>query len=297
MTSANSNLRGIVAMMFSSFMFVIGDLLMKLSSDGLPTGEIIFLRGVFMSVPVAAVLVLSGRAGEARVLTSGRVWLRTFADVVGTGAYLPALFQMPLGNSIVLRQIGPIVMVALGAFLLRESVGWRRWLAVIVGFIGVVIVARPGVEGFNVYSLLILLAVAATCARDVVTRMLPAGVSGLLLIAASGFAGMPAGALIGWFEQWSWPSQETFALIAASTTALIGGHYTVIYAIRTADFSAVSPFRYTVIPYAILCGYLVWGDIPDTLMVLGTAVIFAAGLYLVHIERSATRLARARGTP
>lgn len=288
MNSAQFNLRGILAMTLSSLLFVVSDLLLKLTAQTIPTGEIIFIRSVFLWMPVLVVLAATGQLGGLKRLNR-RAWVRTAADLIATMSYLPALFHMPLGNTVVIRQVGPLALVACAAIFLGETVGWRRWTAIAVGFLGVVIVARPGLEGFNAYSLLLLVAVAGGTVRDILTRTLPIGVTSPALIIAMGLAGMPAGAAIGLFEQWVWPGPQALVNIAASSMVLIAGYHTVIFAIRVGDFSVTSTFRYTIIPFAILAGYLAWGDVPDTLTLVGTAIILGAGVYTVHRERRRSR--------
>jgi drug/metabolite transporter (DMT)-like permease len=171
-------------------------------------------------------------------------------------------------------------------------VGWRRWTAIAVGFVGVLIVVRPGLAGFDAFSLYALASMFFITLRDMTTRIMPAGLPallvGLVTGAAVGLSGPVLGLATG--EQWVMPSMWSLGLIFAAVFFLIGGYVTAVDFMRHGDISVVAPFRYTVIVFAMIVGFIVWGEVPDSLMLIGTAVIIATGVYTLHRERSAARL-------
>lgn len=299
MTGSGSNLRGIVAISVSNLLFVLSDTLLKLMSAGMPTGEIVFLRGVAVMVIVAVLLIATGQVGALRRAANPLVWLRTAGEITVTLSFIYALFHMPLGNVTVMMQAAPLALTAAAAVFLREPVGWRRWAAILTGLLGVVVVARPGLEGFSAWSLLLIIAVAGVCVRDLTTRLI-ADTPRLVMIALTGLSSTAAGLVIGLFEDWVPLDLVATAQISGACLALVGAYYAMIMSMHSGEVAVVATFRYTVIPYAIILGYLLWGDVPDLPMILGTLIILAAGLYVLHRERLRLRglkLAGARGAP
>ena len=156
-----------------------------------------------------------------------------------------------------------------------------------MGFAGVLIVIRPGLAGFNMFSLLALAAAAFIALRDMSTRIMPPGVPTLLIALITavmvGISGPIYGVIAG--EHWIMPSGRAIALIAGASIFLIGGYLTAIDFMRHGDIAVVAPFRYTVIMWAVIVGFLVWREVPDLPMVVGTFVIIATGIYTFYRER------------
>jgi drug/metabolite transporter (DMT)-like permease len=186
----------------------------------------------------------------------------------------------------------PLLITAAGAVFLGETVGWRRWIAIVAGFIGVLIVVRPGLEGFTIYSLSAVVAAFAITLRDMTTRVmpreLPAALVALVTATAVGLTAPFLAPVLG--ETWIVPDIRHLGLIAVAVVFLIGGYLTAVDFMRHGDIAVVAPFRYTVIVMAMIVGYVVWGDVPDLLMIVGTAVIAAAGIYTFSRERNLARL-------
>ena len=285
MPSFRDNARGIGAMMVASFCFIGNDTLVKVASDELPIGQIIFIRGLFGCAILAGLLVAFGQHRFWRGMFNRPVWLRTVGEVGGTLTYLPALFHMPIANSTTILQIVPLTATAGAAFFLGERVGWRRWAAIVIGFLGVLIVVRPGFAGFDAYSLLVLVAVLFVTLRDLSTRAISASVPTLLVTALAMASLTFAGAVVGVAEDWALPSAATLAQLAGSAALLCVGFAAIILAMRSGEMSVVAPFRYANIVWAILLGFLVWGDRPDLVTLLGTAIIIGAGVYTFYRER------------
>jgi drug/metabolite transporter (DMT)-like permease len=184
------------------------------------------------------------------------------------------------------------MVTAAGAIFFGEAVGLRRWSAIVVGFIGVIIVVRPGLAGFNAYGLLAVAAAFFITLRDITTRMMPRGLSAILVAlvtgAAVGLSAPPLALLLG--ETWVMPTPKGLGLIFAAVFFLIGGYLTAVDFMRHGDISVVAPFRYTVIIWAIVIGFIVWREVPDWPMLIGTAVIAASGIYTFRRERNLARL-------
>jgi drug/metabolite transporter (DMT)-like permease len=296
MAEFRDNLRGILAMLACCLFFILNDTCVKAVGDTLPLGQVIVLRGILTTVAIVAMAWWTGVLGQVpRLFVDRLVGLRTVGEVGATVLYLSALLTMPIANISAIAQAAPLMITAAGALFLGERVGWRRWTAVGIGFIGILIIVRPGAEGFNVWALVALGSVMLVTVRDVTTRLIPAGtpvfaittVASVWIMVAGGGLTLVAG------EVWQPLGGREILLVAGSAAFLLAGMITVIAAMRHGDIAVVAPFRYAFIPYAILIGWLVWGDVPDRVTLFGILVVVATGVYTFYRERKvAARLTR-----
>ena len=286
------NLRGILSVSACNLLFLINDAFLKVANEELPLTQILFLRGLFVTPILLVMVIATGAHRQFALLANWPVFWRTLSEVCAAFLFLQALFHIPIANANAILQIVPLMITAAGAVFLGEAVGWRRWTAIAVGFVGVLIVVRPGLAGFDAFSLYALASMFFITLRDMTTRIMPAGLPallvGLVTGAAVGLSGPVLGLATG--EQWVMPSTWSLGLIFAAVFFLIGGYVTAVDFMRHGDISVVAPFRYTVIVFAMIVGFTVWGEVPDSLMLIGTAVIIATGVYTLHRERSAARL-------
>ena len=172
--------------------------------------------------------------------------------------------------------------------------GWRRWLATLVGLIGVLIIVRPGGAGFNAYSLLALSAIGFVAVRDLVTRRIGPEVPTMVVAATSSAAVAAAALALALIETWVWPSLSALALLLVAGVGLVGGNYWIIVAMRNGEIAAVAPFRYSASLWAIAAGLLVWGEVPDLWTWTGIAVVTGAGVYTI-LRESRLRIGGQRG--
>lgn len=293
-TSASGNLRAIVAMVISQFSFILNDTLIKMATAELPGGQAIFLRGVFAFL---LALAIGSALGLLKPFPSRRdipvMTYRNIGEIGSTFFYLTALFHMPIADATAILQFVPLAIMAVAALFLGEKVGWRRWTAALVGLVGVLIIIRPGTSGFNAWSLLALAGVFFSVLRDLSTRRITTAIPTMLLVTIS--AAVVSTAALGFlsFETWVRPSSRSLALLAGAAVFLLGGYYFIIDAMRHGEVAVVSPFRYTVMLWAILAGILIFGEWPDTAAVLGSLIVVAAGVYTFMRERK-LRLERER---
>ncbi len=287
MTPFRENLRGILAISACNLLFLINDTQIKLVSAELPLGEIIVLRGVFATILLTPIVYFTGAHIHLGMLLSRPVMWRTIAEILSAYLYLLALFHIPIANANAILQVIPLMVTASAAIFLKEFVGWRRWTAIAIGFSGVLIIIRPGLSGFNAFSLLALLAVVFITLRDMSTRYMPRALPALLIALITavsvGVTGPVFGLIAG--EQWIMPSGRSLALILGAVVFVIGGYLTAVEFMRHGDIAVVAPFRYTVTIWAMIVGFLVWGEVPDGPMLFGTAVIIATGVYTFYRER------------
>jgi drug/metabolite transporter (DMT)-like permease len=285
------NLIGIAAIVVCNFVFLINDTMMKLVSDRLSVGEILFFRGIFATLLMTALVVGFGLHRQFAGLLAWPVFWRTAAEIAAAFLYIIALFHMPIANINAILQVVPLMITASGAVFLGEKVGWRRWTAIAFGFAGVLIIVRPGLGGFDVWGLLALGSMLFITLRDISTRIMQRGVHVLLIAWVTAIAVGVSGAIYGLTEVWPAPDAYALLMLAGTSVLVVAGYLTAVQAMRHGDISVVAPFRYTVVVWAIIVGFLVWHEVPDWPMLTGTAIIIATGVYTLYRERKAANLA------
>jgi drug/metabolite transporter (DMT)-like permease len=291
--TAADNRRGILAITLSMALFVINDTLTKLASESMPPGEIMAVRGVFATLLAFGLAARLGHAGGWRLLASRKVLVRGGLELAVAVAFLSVLGQMALGDLTAIMQSSPLIIALICAVTGLEPMGWRRWLAVLAGFVGVLLVARPGGPSLDVPALIAFLAASLVAARDLVTRAIRAEVPTALVLVATSAIVMLGGFAMQPLEAWTPLTWPLLAELAAAGLFVAAGHYFSIVAFRRTEVAVVSPFRYSVILWAGLFGFAVFGERPDAIALLGAALIAASGFYTVHRERVRARLRQA----
>jgi drug/metabolite transporter (DMT)-like permease len=198
-----------------------------------------------------------------------------------------------MGDVFGILQFTPLAITAAAALFLGARVGWRRWSATCAGLIGVLIIVRPGGETFTPYALLVIASVLFSVARDLLTRGVATGVPTLVIAGASASIVTLSSLAFTLFETWRWPSPLEVGYLAAASVALLAGQFWLIAAMRTGEIAVVAPFRYSIILWAVLSGYLVWHEVPDLATWVGIAIVSAAGLYTFLREQHLARIGRA----
>lgn len=283
----NDNMRGAVLMMASMALFTLNDTFTKLLAGEVPLAQVITLRGIFTS---AATALIAWRLGAFRVRVARRDWglvfLRMVAEVGAAYFFLTALFNMPLANVTAVLQSAPLVVTLAAALFLREPVGWRRVGAILVGFVGVLLIIRPGPEGFNIFAIYTLIAVAFVTLRDLSTRRLTREVPSMLVsfVTATGVTlAFAVGGL--WGEPWVALDTRAGGLILAAAIAVLGAYLCSVAAMRAGEVSFVSPFRYTGLLWALVLGFVAFGHFPEWPTLVGAAIVVASGLFMLYRER------------
>jgi drug/metabolite transporter (DMT)-like permease len=185
-----------------------------------------------------------------------------------------------------------LFVTAGAALLYRDAVGWRRWTAVLVGFLGVVLIVRPG-AGFGGVGYIVLLALLCTTTRDLSTRGIPKDIPSVFVAAASSVVSTLSGVVMLPFDAaWTVPSAWAWTLMIVSSAFLFVATVFMTVGLRTGEIAVVAPFRYVPVPLAVLLGYWLWGDLPDWFAALGIALVLGAGLYTLHRERASLRRVR-----
>lgn len=263
---------------------IVNDTIVKLTSNNLPTGEIIFIRGLMASTIILLVSWMRGEFSRWRTLLQKGVVLRTIGETTATMFYLSALVLMPIGNITAILQVAPLLATAGSALFLGEKVGMRRWIAAFAGFLGVLLIIKPGAEGFHIASILALAGVFFVAVRDVSTRTVSGDAPSFLITSASAIMVTLAGLVYAMFEPWVPMQPAEFMGLALASICILGGYYFVLISFRVGEVSFISPFRYSIVIWAILIGYFVWGDIPDMWTFAGIFIVIVAGVYTFRRE-------------
>ncbi|MEP3047485.1 MAG: DMT family transporter [Roseibium sp.] len=282
---ARNNGRAIAAMLLAMAGFILNDALVKLSADALPLGQIILVRGIVSIILIALVCYATGVFKSVSQLRQPAVLVRAAAETSATVCYLTALFHLPIANATAILQALPLVVTAGAAIFLKSKVGWRRWTAIAIGFAGILIIVRPGLEGFNAFSLLALAGVACMAVRDLATQQVPKDVPTFGVALVSFIAVTTLGAGLTVVDGWQAMSLETFGLLCGASVFIIVGYIFIIIAMRSGEIAVVAPFRYSIVIWAIGLGFFVWGDVPDGWTLLGTGIVIVMGIYTFFREQ------------
>ena len=275
--------------------FVLNDALMKLVLSDLPLFQSILVRGIFAC---ALMVILCWRMGALNVengvipaLHNRYVYWRCLGEAGGTFFFLSALYQMPIANVTAVLQILPLTITLAAALFLGEAVGWKRYAAISIGFIGVLLIIKPGTEGFNWFAVYAMIATVFITLRDLVTRKIPNSTPSLLVSLLTAFLITAMGAFGCLFESWVPLESNHLIILFGAATILMVGYICSILAMRNGDVSFVAPFRYSILIWALLLGFFVFGDIPDLWSVIGAIIIVSSGLFTFYRERLLLRKA------
>lgn len=273
--------------------FIVNDALVKHVSADLPAAQLIGIRGLMSTLLLLVVAHALGQLrgstqNPARVrgaLMQPAVLWRSGIDALATFAYLNSLFHLPIANATAINMASPLFLTLYAVLRWREDVTMGQWLVISAGFAGVLLIVQPAADGFNAWALLCLLATLLHSARDVVTRRIPPSVPSLLVTLGTAASVTLLAAAWTLWQGWQPVTLRQYALLGAASVFLSAGYYLVIVAIRAGDMSVVAPFRYSGLLFALLIGWLVWGDIPDAMAWAGIVLLVVAGVWMLRGQR------------
>ena len=284
------NVSGAMLMMASMACFTINDTFIKATNGELPLFQLLFLRGILATAFIGA---LAGLRGALRARLARRDWgliaLRSTAELGAAYFFVSALIMMPLANITAILQMLPLTVTLGSALFFGEPVGWRRMGAIVIGFCGMLLIVRPGTEGFTIWSVYALAAVGCVTVRDLSTRRMSARVPSLLVTFSASMTVLVASGLASIGAEWAPVTGHLGGLILGSSLFIVGGYYFSVQVMRQGDVSFIAPFRYTGLIWALLLGWLVFGDWPVPLTLIGAGIIVATGLFTLLRERQLLR--------
>lgn len=279
--------KGILAISVAMALFVVNDACMKLASDRLPPSEVMVIRGFAASAGLALAIFWSGGARSVAGIGQPLVVLRATLEAIVAILFLSALAALPLAEITAILQLSPLLMAGAAVLLLGERVGPGRWIAIAAGFAGVLLIIRPSWEGIETPQILTLSCILLVVFRDLLTRRIGTKVPALAVTLASTVSVVVGGLAVSLFQTWYWPTAWELQLMLGAAVLLAIGNFLMVLAFRDGgDVTVITPFRYSVILWALLNGWLIWGDVPDAIALVGTAVIVASGLYIVRRDAS-----------
>lgn len=272
-----ANRRGILAMSAAMASFVANDSLVKLVSESLPAAQLIFLRGVFATMLLLVMAFALGAHRRLASLGDRRVLLRTGFDGFATLAYLTSLFHLPLANATAINMATPLFITLFAVVAFRERVPAARWLAIVTGFVGLLLVVQPAGAAFNAYALLCLGGTLLHAGRDLTTRTIDARIPAILITLSTAVTVTVLAGLWSLVQPWQPPSALQLTQLAAASVFLSGGYYLIIIAMRGGEMSLIAPFRYTGLLFALVLGWALWGDVPNALAWVGIVMLVGRG--------------------
>ena len=286
-----------LALSFGMALYTANDTCVKLIARELPFGEVIFLRGVLSVLFLLIALSMTGQLRSLPKSCSATVLWRSLFDALGTIAFIAALVRMNFAELAAVVLTSPLILTALAALTLGDRVGWRRWCAIAVGLIGTLFIVKPSAQAFDVWALVGLSAAFFSAGRDLATRSIHTGIPTLSVSLYGAAAITLAGAALGLTETWAMPTAFQWLGITVAAAFLGMGTYFTVLAFREVDIPTVAPFRYTLLFWTALSGYLVFGEVPDRWSFVGAGLIALGGLYALHRETVRHREISARSIP
>jgi len=267
-------------MVAAMFGFALEDMFLKSAAKTMPVGLILIIFGTGGMLAFTALTLLRGERVFHPAILTRPIAIRAAFEVLGRLFYTLAIAFNPLSSASAILQATPLMVVAGAALIFGESVGWKRWAAIIVGFVGVLIILRPGLEGFTPASVLAVLGMIGFAGRDLATRAAPPVLSNLQL-GIYGFAMMaPTGAgLLAFSGGAHLPTPTTSLQLLAATLVGVAAYYALTAAMRMGEVSVITPFRYTRLVFALILGVTVFHEAPDAMTLLGSAIIVGSGIY------------------
>ncbi len=293
MSGLSDNLKGMLLMTLAMGLFTLADMNLKLASDHMTTGQLTLGLGIGGTFSFWLMLRHQKQGLFSKVFFEKPVLVRTIGETMATIFIVLALTYSSFTSVTAIIQTLPLLLTLASFLFLGEKVGFHRLSAVLLGFVGMLLIVRPGADGFDAFAILSVLAVLGMTIRDLGSRLAASHHSSVRLAVFGTMGQIVAGIGFMLFETTpTWPPSDAwaylFGLVITANIAII----VVTKAMRTGEISAVSPFRYTRLFFGMLVGVVVFNDQLDSFMISGCAIILLAGLYVWQRETALARKAK-----
>jgi len=289
-TTPVNNLRGIACLVSAGLFLTTNDAITKWLVPHYPVGQILFIQATLITLMTAIIMRFRGEAPLAATCWRPHFY-RGGLYAIGAFAFVFALRYLPFAEVVAIAFAGPMFMTLFGRFFLGEPVGWHRLGAVLVGFVGVLFIIRPGTEAMHWAVVLPLIVALSDATRDLVTRQMAGGESSLRIVFSTGII-LALSGLITLVGGWQALRVEDFVWFVISASAFVIAHYLMVEAFRHGQLAAIAPFRYVQIVWTILLGLVFWDEIPTPAVFLGIGIICASGVYIAWREANVARMGR-----
>jgi drug/metabolite transporter (DMT)-like permease len=286
MEQTRINRRGMAAMTGATSAFAINDAAMKYLVEDMAVSESVILRGIIAVIAAFVILWQARQLSFLPAMWTRPVLIRALFEAAVVVTYMQALRLMPLGLATAILQATPLMITAFAAFSGKEIVGFARWMAVLVGFVGVLFIVQPDSSGISWAMGLAILTAFFVAIRDLSNRLVPRHVPTFLIVLAASIANIVGAGLYGLAAQESWrmPSLFEVGLIVGAALFVLAATFLMTLSFRGTEVSAVSPFRYVGVPVALIIGVIIWGEAPDLLATIGIILVIGAGIFAMRDE-------------
>lgn len=279
-----------LAMTSASILFVFSDTLAKLAAQHWPVAQVLVTRSIFAIALLLVVIRSFGDGPKLRPLFEPIIIVRSIVEAGLALIFVSALALMPLADLTTILMLAPLAITAFANIFLGEVVGWRRWSAIIVGFLGLLLVVQPGSKataapGYMLGASFALISVVLVAARDIITKRVQGDIPSTVIALGTTLATMAGAIALSGIESWRAFSWVPLIYVALAALIVTAGNLLLVISCRGADLSVVAPFRYTAVLWSITIGYFAFGDLPNAVAIAGMGVIVASGIYLMHRER------------
>jgi len=288
----SQTLRGAILMIIAMAMFAVEDALIKILTKTIPTGQVLVVIGLGGAALFAMWMIMTGRGLWLPAYTNKDVLARSGCEMFGGMFFVTALSLIPLTTASAVIQATPLVVASGAALFLGQTVGWRRWLAICIGFAGVLLIIRPGGDSFQPATLLAVFGMLCLAARDLITRSLQSEIDGPHLAFHAYFGVTLAGVFLMIFagQGWAAPNVDNWIFLLLAVVISMVAYLAIVAATRQGDAATTSSFRYSRMLFALIIGYIAFNEVPDFLTLIGITIVIASGLFTLIRE---ARLARA----
>ena len=263
----------------------INDGMAKYLTETYPVGQVMALRGTFILCLLIFLFISARKKLNLKIYSWRNNFYRAAAMTGSTFCFITGLSYLPIADAIAIAFAAPLLTTLLAVFCLRERVGLHRWVAIFFGFIGVIIIVQPTDDAFKIAALAPLGAAFFGAIRDVITRKITSSESSFTILLTSMFLITLAGYLtfpLGWSE-----FQVEHIWLFLCSSILVGvAQYLMIEAFRLGEVGLISPFKYSSLLWAVIIGFIVWGDIPGYFVLVGATILIISGVYLLHAEKN-----------
>ncbi|GGA23413.1 DMT family transporter [Neptunicoccus cionae] len=285
----SANLIGALFMTAAMAVFAVEDALIKAAGALMPLGQVMILFGLGGALVFATLTLIRREPLFTPDVISRPMRIRVGFEITGRLFYFLAITLTPLSAATVILQATPLVVVACATLVFGETVGWKRWAAIVIGLIGVIIIIRPGSDSFSALSLLAVIGMLGFAGRDLASRAAPATISTALLGLYGFLSVVVAGSLFALWDgtPFVWLDLSGWLVLSAAIIAGVFAYSFLMKAMRTGEISAVTPFRYTRLLFGVALGVILFGESLSPTILLGSGLIVCSGLFIVWRAKQA----------
>jgi len=278
-----ANVLGSLWMMTAMAAFAVEDAFVKAVSGSHPVGQVLILFGIGGAVLFAIIAKVQNKRLLDPAVLSRPMCIRIVFEVVGRLFYVLALALTPLSSTTAILQATPLLVVLGAAVIFGEKVGWRRWLAIFIGLIGVLIILRPSGDGFSALSMFAVIGTIGFAGRDLASRAAPISI-GTAILGLYGFIAVIIAGIV--FSVWdgkafTTPDGQSLFYFAGAVMMGIFAYAALMKAMRSGDVSSVTPFRYTRLLFGLALGVFLFGEELDIPMLIGCSIVVLSGLFIL----------------